>query len=157
MGIKMKIMKLNDYVENKRVTQVEDQIDYQNNLLSQKFELIDFEKNFKNLVVNGLISELQSISKTSNDFDFKILNKEINDYPYKYKCEFNIWIELQAAQYYLYVDADPNKSLNSIWISVESSGYQRKLDEKEIEFENLIQLNFEEYLIDCVLEFEKYN
>ena len=105
---------------------------------------------------NGFISELQLLSKTSN-FDFEILEKNIEEHPYKYYCEFNIWVELQPAQYYLYVNADPKESLNSIKISVESSGYQRKLDERELEFEILKKICFEEYLIELVQEFRKYD
>jgi len=117
-----------------------------------------FKEKFIELIVDDFIVNLNLIAPSDNGY-LKIteIKKEISDYPLflEYKIELNI--DHNIAQYYLEIIGNPDKKNDGIFLKMISVGYSKALDIEELDFDQIKDLDVEEYIVKLLQEFKMYD
>lgn len=145
-------MKLNEYIENQQ-KQIKKQTSEE---LRNNINLSIEKETFKEKVEQAQFKfskDLISLAR-SQVFEFKELERIVDEYKKSQEFEINIYSQPMPEQYFINLKADFHLNKEGVYFNIFSSGYDKNLEEKYFSFEEFKKLDFEEFLVDCLNEFD---
>ncbi|WP_299210642.1 hypothetical protein [uncultured Dokdonia sp.] len=147
-------MKLSEFInetikENKNAEQ---------QFIKETLEINLFKEKFIELIIDDFIVNLNSIVPSDNGYlEIKEIKKEISNYPLFLEYEIELNINHNIAQYYLEIIGNPEKKDDGVFLKMISVGYNRALEIEELDFDQIEDLDVEEYIVGLFQEFKKYD
>lgn len=111
-----------------------------------------YKENFIKFVYENL--RFQILKLKSKDVIINETELKIDEEPFLLKYEILLTINDNEAQYFLELSGNSWINEKVFALKIESSGLQKSLPEKEILFDDVIKLNFEDYLVNLLQEFD---
>ncbi len=151
-------MKLNEYIDKKSKKDIELNETAKRNSILASIAKEDFQKNFDYLILQQLVPQLMSLrTKLGGDLSVEETDRKTNEFPYILSYVLELNINHAIAQYFLEITANPELKKDGAFLKIESAGYARTLELKDLDFETIKSMNLEEYIVSLFQEFEQYD
>ena len=150
-------MNLREYINKETSNSIKKEEDEKRQKINESIAKENFKKSFNGSVFNGFCINLDKVVEGYWELNLKETSRQLQGYPFKISYELELSIDNQTAQYTLNILADKNIFSEGVMLEFESIGYDKILEIENKTFEEIENLNVEEYLTKSFMEFKKFD
>lgn len=146
-------MNLEDYINNLRDDHNQKHAEAVNEHQKNEEQKNNFDNNFKKFVLEKFVKDLKELARKIEHFNVLEIENRIMTNEYSLNFEILLNINDSFDQYYININSNRKRSYEGVFFKFESSNSRIFLEEDFKTFDELENLDVEEYLINTLNEF----